>query len=75
MSDWVRCSTREQAIGWLDQQLDRAANEAHDTLVREGLGEEEQAAGMEKVYAALDRAREFGLAEIERAFANRATVH
>ena len=76
MSDWMRCDTHAQAIEWLDQELDRAADEAHELMVCEGFDENQRYAGMQKVYACLDRARLRGLAEIDRAFAClHATLH
>ena len=66
---WLRCDTPEQAVAWLDRELDLAAAEMRYEVVTSGLDDAQQSAAMQLAYVHLDRARERGLAEIEKAFA------
>ena len=67
MSDWQQCS-RAEAEAQLEQALNHAADEAHDVLVREGFDEDQIFTGMQKVYRALDEARQRSRASLDRAF-------
>jgi hypothetical protein len=67
MSAWQRV-TRAEAEAQLEAALDHAADEAHQHLVELGFDEDDQHAGMQRIYACLDEARQRSIASIDRAF-------
>ena len=72
--DWLEC-TRADAEAELEAALDHAADEAHDVLVREGFDEDQIFTGMQKVYVALDQARQRSRASLDDAFTRVKAAH
>ena len=64
---WLEC-TRADAEAELEAALDHAADEAHQFIVEHGFDEDQQHAAMQRVYAALDQARQRSRASLDRAF-------
>lgn len=72
--DWQR-ATRQDALTALELALANAADEAHQHLVEQGFDEDDLHAGMQKVHAALDQARQRSMASIDVAFTRGKAAH
>jgi hypothetical protein len=73
--DWVRLDSREQALRWLDQQLNEARHVMSFEVLAEGFSPALTEVAMQRLDAVLDRAHQRGLAEIDAAFSSSATRH
>lgn len=58
--------TYEQSVEALENELEHAADVAHDELVRMGLDEDQRFEAMQEFYLKLDEARARGMQSIKR---------
>jgi len=67
--------TYSEALAGLDASIERAADQAHDIIVRYGLDEDEAAIAMQCFYLTLDEVRAECIAEIDAIFSRGETLH
>ena len=60
------CDTREQAIAWLDEELDRTLDKMRHDMADANIPEDMQDAALQLVFTHMDKARERGLARSTR---------
>jgi hypothetical protein len=68
-------ATGVQALADLDAEIGRTADEIHDTLVREGLDEDQQSRLVQEAYIRLAAIRARSVAELDQAFARLGPLH